>query len=207
MNMSPNQLFCVSPPAPSEPYVFVGGGGFIARTDPRKREAQANLISSLFGFKNCFFCPSETNMSTLHADSERYNVSGAYTTRAWYFALSCYPVGFDILDQRDAPPNKRDLQILMAASFPDSVEQGINCISPHPYLIQLCATEAVGKLLGVGLARDILGTQLLRQVSGRMVPLSPLVIYGRPVHLIDVSQRFKQPHEFIAFIAIPVFET
>jgi hypothetical protein len=146
-------------------------------------------------------------VSALHAGSERYNVSGAYTKTAWYFALSCYPVGLDILDQRDAPRSKRDLQPLLASSFPDTVEQAIDCISPHPYLVQICAAEAVGKLLGVGLGRDILRMRLLRQVSGRVVPISPLVIYGRPVHLIDVSQRFEQPHGLIAMIAVPAFGT
>lgn len=195
--------FCVNPPGRGEQYAFVGGGVFISRTGLNKRRIQADVISRLFGFRDCALSFGETGASSLRIDGETYNVSHTYTKTTWYFALSCYPLGFDVIDQRDAPNRWRDLRPLLAASLPEPIEKAAHSRLIQPHLAQICAAEAIGKILGVGLTRDILRAQLLAEEAGQLVPRSPLVVRDRPLHLLDVSERFQQPHRLIAMIAVP----
>jgi hypothetical protein len=129
----------------------------------------------------------------LEADGKIYHVSGAYAGGSWHFALSHQRLGFDVIDLCEAPDAMSDLGPLLDPALRDRESEDMISHPVSPYLRQLCAAEAVAKLLGIGLDRAILRIPFLDQKDGRWELRNNSEVPGRgTVTLVDASPLLRQ---------------
>jgi hypothetical protein len=194
--------FVVSP-CNSLPGVFVGSGYEIERADPTRHARQVALISKAFGFDQIAVRAKGSGTLVLEADGATYHVSGSYAGGVWHFALSRRRLGLDVIDPCAAPASLSDLGPLLDPALPAAEAGRPVGVAIPPYLLQLCAAEAMGKMMHVGLDKDILRAALLSKKDGvsgvrehveladgcrvRLCDVSPLLRQGaRPLQLFGV---------------------
>ena len=147
-----------------------------------------DLISGVFGLTGIAIRTRGPGTFEFDAKSCTYHVSGAYAGEAWYFALSRRRIGFDVVDLCKVPSSLSDLRPLMAPVF---TTNALSRAGASAHIVQLCAAEALGKFLGVGLNREILQTPMLCPRENSFDLIEKIEIEGRRVALLDVSSLIQ----------------
>jgi hypothetical protein len=187
--------------------IVVGSGYRLSRMAPDRHARQLEFISTALAFAQIAVRERHSGTFVLEADGEIYHVSGAYAGGAWHFALSHQRLGFDVIDLYEVPDVVSDLGPLLDRALCDRERDDMLSHPVSPYLLQLCAAEAVAKLLRIGLDRAILRIPFLDQKDGRWELRNNTEVPGRgTVTLVDASpllrQDVKQAH-LIGVLAAP----
>lgn len=188
--------------------IMVGSGYRLSRTAPNRHARQLDFISTALAFAQIAVRERHSGTFVLEADGEIYHVSGTYAGGAWHFALSHQRLGFDVMDLCEVPDAISDLGPLLDPALRDLERDDMTSHPVSPYLLQLCAAEAVAKLLRIGLDRAILRIPFLDQRSGRWELRNNSEVPGRgTVTLVDASlllrHDVKQAH-LIGVLAAPL---
>lgn len=183
---------------------LVGYAPSIVRKDPSRRVQQAALIAQLLG---CHVTLREEGpgIRVSAADGLCHSLSGAYAGGDWHFALSRQKVGLDVMDLSTVPNTLSDLCPLLDPKLPSPESPKTKTEAPPPFLLHFCAAEAVGKLLHVGLTRDILRSSFLRLEDETWTLRNTIEILNYSLQILDISLFLRQKLRIARRIGVLAF--